>query len=776
MRKRDPRHRDQARGRHRDQGTVSSRWLPRLLAMLLLVAPIQVQADAVAGAASAQSAAASPDASPDVASSPSATDRIAAHALLVEQIERALAEGAIRPGLELTTKALELARAIGDPLRIGVTQSLHAQLLAAMGDLEEANAEYARAGRSLAGAPALAAANRLNQANLAARLGRFDEAMAAYREVAEGATERGDDELAARALVNAWRARVEAGPGDLSPHELQKATQALDAVERPELRASLAIHLARSLELARETQAGRKPVWALEASRLLNGALADADAARSAGLRAEALGALGSLYESEGHLEEAASLTDRALAQARRSESVAPGARWQLQAGRLRRDLGELDVALAHYSEAVAIVGRPRDAGGGAVRSSRPGGRSAFESEDAEAYRGLVDLLLRRAARRTDAAKRTADLRQAQSVLEAYRVAELKDYFADDCVDRDRASRARVDDAPGSFVVLYPVILEDRLELLVSRRDWIESRTVAIKRSNLEKLARQYRGLLEDRTTRLYLRPAQALYAALIAPIEDLLEKQAPETIVVVPDGVLRTIPFAALHDGKRHLIERYALATTPSLELSDPHPFDRTKVGSLYGGLTTSVQGFDALPQVKQELETANHYLPGTMLLDESFSRKALIDQLSTRNFDLVHVASHAEFSSADKGGFLLTHDGKLRLDEFRRAVELLQYRDRPLEILILSACETAAGDDRAALGFSGAAVQAGARSVLGSLWLVQDEATSILLETFYEGLANPALSRAKAMQRAQLRLIGDPAYAHPSSWAAFLLINSWL
>ncbi len=742
MRRRDPRHRDRARDQARAQGTVSSRWIPRLLAMLLLVAPIQVQADAVAGAASAQSAAASPDASPDVASSPSATDRIAAHALLVEQIERALAEGAIRPGLELTTKALELARAIGDPLRIGVTQSLHAQLLAAMGDLEEANAEYARAGRSLAGAPALAAANRLNQANLAARLGRFDEAMAAYREVAEGATERGDDELAARALVNAWRARVEAGPGDLSPHELQKATQALDAVERPELRASLAIHLARSLELARETPAGRQPAWALEASRLLNGALADADAARSAGLRAEALGTLGSLYESERHLEEAASLTDRALAQGRRSESVAPGARWQLQAGRLRRDLGELDVALAHYSEAVAIVGRPRDAGGGAVRASRPGGRSAFESEDAEAYR----------------------------------VAELKDYFADDCVDRDRASRARVDDAPGSFVVLYPVILEDRLELLVSRRDWIESRTVAIKRSDLEKLARQYRGLLEDRTTRLYLRPAQALYAALIAPIEDLLEKQAPETIVVVPDGVLRTIPFAALHDGKRHLIERYALATTPSLELSDPHPFDRTKVGSLYGGLTTSVQGFDALPQVKQELETANHYLPGTMLLDESFSRKALIDQLSTRNFDLVHVASHAEFSSADKGGFLLTHDGKLRLDEFRRAVELLQYRDRPLEILILSACETAAGDDRAALGFSGAAVQAGARSVLGSLWLVQDEATGVLLETFYEGLANPAFSRAKAMQRAQLRLIGDPAYAHPSSWAAFLLINSWL
>ena len=275
-------------------------------------------------------------------------------------------------------------------------------------------------------------------------------------------------------------------------------------------------------------------------------------------------------------------------------------------------------------------MGRPRDAGGAAVRSSRPGGRSAFESEDAEAYRGLVDLLLRRAAGQSDAAKRTADLRQAQSVLEAYRVAELKDYFADDCVDRDRASRARVDDAPGSFVVLYPVILEDRLELLVSRRDWIESRTVAIGRAELEKLARQYRGLLEDRTTRLYLRPAQALHAALIAPIEDLLEKQAPETLVVVPDGVLRTIPFAALHDGKRHLIERYALATTPSLELSDPHPFDRSECRlalrrphDLGAGLRRAAAG-QAGARDRQSL-SAGHGAARRVLLARSVDRRAL-------------------------------------------------------------------------------------------------------------------------------------------------------
>ncbi|MBK7950527.1 MAG: CHAT domain-containing protein [Deltaproteobacteria bacterium] len=705
----------------------------------------------------------------------------ARHAMLVEQAERALAGGAIREAREALDEAFALARSLEDPVRLGITRSLRGRLFVATGELEAAQAELAAAQPLLEAMPALAAANRLDEANLTARSGRLEDALAAYQKLADSAHDRGDRALEARALANAVRARVEADPEALGrrgvTRSVKQAIGALDGLEGAEqasLRASLALHLARSLELARAGETGRSADWILAANRLLTRALADADAAGSSALRAEALGSLGALYESEGHLEEALSLTDRALAQARRSETAGSGARLTIQAGRLRRGLGDLDGALANYAEAVAIVGRPREAAS-APRVAR-GGRSAFEVEDAEAYRGLVDLLLRRAADQTEAARRTADLREAQAVLERYRVAELRDYFEDDCVDRNRASRARVDEAPGNFLVLYPVILEDRLELLVSRRDAIESRTVPISRVELEKLARQYRGLLEDRTTRLYLRPAQALERVLIEPIRELLERHAPDTLVVVPDGILRTIPFAALHDGKRHLIERYALATTPSLELSDPRPFDRTKVGSLYGGLTTAVGGFDALPQVKQELETANRYLPGKLLLDESFSREALIENLSTRSFDLVHVASHAEFSSADRGGFLLTHDGKLRLDEFRRAVELLQYRERPLELLILSACETAAGDERAALGFSGAAVQAGARSVLGSLWLVQDEATSALLATFYEALADPSVSRAQAMQRAQRRLIDDPAYAHPSSWAAFLLINSWL
>jgi CHAT domain-containing protein len=107
---------------------------------------------------------------------------------------------------------------------------------------------------------------------------------------------------------------------------------------------------------------------------------------------------------------------------------------------------------------------------------------------------------------------------------------------------------------------------------------------------------------------------------------------------------------------------------------------------------------------------------------------------------------------------------------------VGLFKFRDQPLELLTLSACQTAAGDDRAALGLAGVAVKAGAKAALATLWKIHDEPSSMLVEEFYRHLRDPSVSKAVALQRAQLKLLGDAAYAHPRHWAAFLLINNWL
>jgi CHAT domain-containing protein len=92
------------------------------------------------------------------------------------------------------------------------------------------------------------------------------------------------------------------------------------------------------------------------------------------------------------------------------------------------------------------------------------------------------------------------------------------------------------------------------------------------------------------------------------------------------------------------------------------------------------------------------------------------------------------------------------------------------------LSACETAMGDDQAALGLAGVAIKAGARSALATLWSINDRASSALVMEFYRQLGDSSVSKAVALQRAQLKMLADSAYDHPAYWSPFLLLNNWL
>ena len=107
---------------------------------------------------------------------------------------------------------------------------------------------------------------------------------------------------------------------------------------------------------------------------------------------------------------------------------------------------------------------------------------------------------------------------------------------------------------------------------------------------------------------------------------------------------------------------------------------------------------------------------------------------------------------------------------------MQFRRYSDQPVELLTLSACQTAAGDDRSALGLAGVAIKAGARSALGTLWFVNDEASSQLITDFYRHLLEPGQTKASALQLAQRSLITDPRYRHPGYWSPFLLIGNWL
>ena len=164
-------------------------------------------------------------------------------------------------------------------------------------------------------------------------------------------------------------------------------------------------------------------------------------------------------------------------------------------------------------------------------------------------------------------------------------------------------------------------------------------------------------------------------------------------------------------------------------------------------------------------------------MLLDESFIKSKVRSSLRDTDYSIVHIASHGMFVSISRDTFLLTYDGKLTLNELEQLLQPKQFKGKPVELLTLSACQTAVGDDRAALGLAGVAIKAGARSAVATLWCVNDEASASLITDFYQQLVNdPKISKAKAMQKAQLNLLKDERYAHPMYWSPYLIIGNWL
>jgi CHAT domain-containing protein len=112
--------------------------------------------------------------------------------------------------------------------------------------------------------------------------------------------------------------------------------------------------------------------------------------------------------------------------------------------------------------------------------------------------------------------------------------------------------------------------------------------------------------------------------------------------------------------------------------------------------------------------------------------------------------------------------------LDTLLRARE--QGELNPIELLVLSACQTATGDRRAALGLAGLAVRSGARSTLATLWSVNDRSTALFMVEFYRELGQPGVTKAQAVRNAQLALLKQPQYEHPYYWAPFILLGNWL
>jgi CHAT domain-containing protein len=239
----------------------------------------------------------------------------------------------------------------------------------------------------------------------------------------------------------------------------------------------------------------------------------------------------------------------------------------------------------------------------------------------------------------------------------------------------------------------------------------------------------------------------------------------------------MRNIPMSALHDGKQYLVQKYSIALTTGLELSDANPLQRDRLKVMIAGLSEARQNFAALPNVRVEINQISSEMPSKVLLDEAFNSTTLKNAINSFSAPIVHLATHGEFSSNAEETFILTWDDRINIHQLSSLLKKESAaKGDPIELLVLSACQTALGDNRAALGLSGVAVRAGARSTIGTLWYVSDEATSSVMANFYREFAHSTVSKAEALRLAQQRLLENSQYQHPYFWAPFILVGNWL
>jgi CHAT domain-containing protein len=563
--------------------------------------------------------------------------------------------------------------------------------------------------------------------------------------------------LSVIASVNFARALAATGDGGSIGTRLDSASAAARQLPSSVTQAEIMLSLA---ELYLDT-GGREAADA--AATLAREVLVFVERAPDERLRSEALGTLGRARAAAGALDEALAHTRAAVTASQGEGADGNLYRWEWQAGRVLRAKGDEVGALAAYESAIDTLS--------ATRIAAAQSRSGFVRNVLPLYEEYADLKLA-SVHGLAPAEASPALLEVRQTLEQLRIAQVRNYFENQCSVPD------VFDPSGSaaerVVVIYPLVFADRTEILASAGDRLSLFTVRVDLAQMSSAVGSLRQAIEDPTSAdAYLGLAQLLYSWILAPLEEMLAETEATTLIVVPDGPLRTIPFAVLHDGSRFLVERFALGITPALSLvgaAVPGPESR----ALLNGIIAPTRGFAGLPFVAAELASIGDVFPSRTYTDASFVTATFEREIVQGGYSVVHMATHAQFESDYRRSFLLAHDDVITMDDLEDVIGSQRYSDRPVDLLVLSACRTAAGDERAALGLAGVAVKAGARSALASLWTLSDEATALLMAEFYRGLATQS-GKAAALRGAQLALLNDERYSHPAYWAPFLMIGDW-
>jgi CHAT domain-containing protein len=478
---------------------------------------------------------------------------------------------------------------------------------------------------------------------------------------------------------------------------------------------------------------------------------------------AYALNQWGHLYDRTHQIPEAQIVTQKSLTIARelQADNIIAQSAWQM--GRLAKQQNQRSTAIDYYKEAVKSLQAIR----GDLIAVNQDVQFSYRESVEPVYRELVELLV-------EGQPGQAELVQARDLIESLQVAELDNFFREACLDKAQ----QLNQLDPTATVVYPMILPDHLAVILSTGDQ-PLRYYSVAQSQAQTnatITAMYQSLSPVADSQKRRQLSQQLYDWLIRAAEKDGALKHTKTLVFVLDGRLRNIPMSALHDGQQYLIEKYAVTLSPGLQLMASRSIARGQSSAIIGGISDARSGFAALPGVATEVSTIGKTLSNSTLLNQQFTGNALAAKIQGSQADIVHLATHGQFSSRLEDTFLLTWDGRMNVKELSALLRSREGQDRrSIELLVLSACDTAAGDDRAALGLAGLAVKSGARSTIATLWPVKDRAAALLMTQFYEHLQTPQTNKAEALRQAQLHLLQKTDFREPFFWSGVVLVGNW-
>jgi CHAT domain-containing protein len=521
------------------------------------------------------------------------------------------------------------------------------------------------------------------------------------------------------------------------------------------------INLAKILSYAHE------PQWR-NIESLIRQSLSDAVETNDLRSQSYALGTMGFFKEKQRDYSEAINYSRQGADIANTISAYDLAYQWEWQVAKNMGYLSPTNIQapIPFYEKAVNALEKIR-AGALSINSDA---QFSLRDNVEPLYRELLDLKLQKSNIPNKELERIVEL------VDSLKLAEIENYLQ--CRLLNSESKKLIE-LENDVAVIYPIILNKRLEIIIRLSgNRIKRVQQILERDKLERTISSFREEIansEQNIDRQYSK-GSVLYQWLIDPIKPYISSAGVKNLIFVMDNKLRDLPVSALYDSKKNefLLDQYSSAYVPSLSIFTA----RKKSSILSNGLIVGLTNDKDLLHVKSEVGQIKKYLKNsTELTGDNFTTRKFKDLISSNSYSMIHLATHGSFDSDPKKTFIKTNDGYITIGE----IELLLNKQRKvklntIELLALSACKTAAGDQRATLGIAGAAIKSGANSTIASLWSVNDASTFELMDKFYSTLSrNSNMAKTEALATAQKFIRSKKDYQSPYYWAPFVLVGDW-